>query len=123
MAIIKIRKPLIILFCIGLAGAAYHMLTRPDFNDNPAILRRFEKGAVTLKTYNGEIMGVLADVTWNDFLLNDPKVQEALSNAQRDRVAWVRHKNGHIKIWYETESGSTCLNEVLNEASERRFKP
>ncbi|BCU78673.1 hypothetical protein [Luteolibacter sp. LG18] len=86
-----------------------------DFNDDPAMLVEVSPtGLVRLDTYQGQIIAGLADVDWDADQIYSQGVQRLVRTAQRDKVAFSKSMDGRLKIWHETESGATSLNEELN---------
>jgi len=87
-----------------------------DFADNPAVLVDISTaGMVKLDTYQGQIVAPLSGVNWITNSAFLAEAQKLVREAQRDKVAFSRSKDGKLKIWFETESGAESLNEKLNQ--------
>lgn len=114
---VKAAVPFIIgaMLLIGILLLKIHWTGKVDFSDNPALLVQIsETGTVTLDTYNGRIVAPLEGVKWKSNSVLSPQVRELLQEAQREKVAFKKSKNGGLHIWFVTESGSESLNDRLS---------
>ena len=102
-----------------------YLVVKPliNFDDNPALLIEVaDTGIATLDKLSklGRITAPLAGVKWTTNPTFLAEAHNLIEEAQRNYVAFGVFKDGTVKIWYESESGPTNLNEKLNVLSAKK---